>query len=237
MRVRTLLLDADGNLFPSEEPAFVASTDVVNRLLAELGLHVRYEPDELRLAATGSNFRTTIAALVAERGHALSSEDVERWVEIEKRDVTEHLRLELKEDEDVRATLLGLSADYELAVVSSSALSRLDACFAVTGLAPLLPPERRFSAEDSLETPTSKPDPAVYTFALEALGLEPDEAVAIEDSPTGATSAVAAGIRTIGCIRFVASAERERRVAELRAAGVATIIEHWSDLPALLARH
>jgi hypothetical protein len=31
-----LLCDADGNLFPSEEPAFVASAEVTNRFLAEL---------------------------------------------------------------------------------------------------------------------------------------------------------------------------------------------------------
>ena len=35
-RLEVLLCDADGNLFPSEEPAFVASADVTNRLLADL---------------------------------------------------------------------------------------------------------------------------------------------------------------------------------------------------------
>ena len=36
--VEVLLCDADGNLFPSEEPAFVASAAVTNRLLAESGI-------------------------------------------------------------------------------------------------------------------------------------------------------------------------------------------------------
>ena len=40
----------------------------------------------------------------------------------------------------------------------------------------------------------SKPDPAVYQAALDALNIRPDEALAFEDSPHGAAAAKAAGI-------------------------------------------
>jgi HAD superfamily hydrolase (TIGR01509 family) len=39
-----------------------------------------------------------------------------------------------------------------------------------------------------------KPAPDVYLLALERLGVGPDRAVAIEDSPTGCRAAVAAGM-------------------------------------------
>ena len=39
-----------------------------------------------------------------------------------------------------------------------------------------------------------KPAPDVYLAALDAVGVPPDRAVAVEDSPTGATAAVAAGL-------------------------------------------
>ena len=39
-----------------------------------------------------------------------------------------------------------------------------------------------------------KPAPDVYLAALEAVGVAPERAVAIEDSPTGAAAAVAAGL-------------------------------------------
>ena len=42
-----------------------------------------------------------------------------------------------------------------------------------------------------------KPDPELYLQALEKLGVEASEAIAIEDSPNGARAAVAAGIPTI----------------------------------------
>ena len=43
-----------------------------------------------------------------------------------------------------------------------------------------------------------KPDPEAYLVALERAGCEAQEALAIEDSPQGAKSALAAGIVTIG---------------------------------------
>ncbi|OUL36210.1 hydrolase [Nostoc sp. T09] len=42
-----------------------------------------------------------------------------------------------------------------------------------------------------------KPDPAPYQVALTKLGIQAQEAIALEDSPSGIRSAVGAGIRTI----------------------------------------
>ncbi len=67
---RVLLCDADGCLFPSEEPAFVASADVTNAFLDRLGLTVRFGAEELRLATTGKNFRTTAVDLAVAHGVA-----------------------------------------------------------------------------------------------------------------------------------------------------------------------
>lgn len=43
-----------------------------------------------------------------------------------------------------------------------------------------------------------KPDPAVYAYALAALGVAAQNAIAIEDNSDGVASAKAAGIQTIG---------------------------------------
>lgn len=42
----------------------------------------------------------------------------------------------------------------------------------------------------------SKPDPEIYRMAGQQLGLEPDEIMAVEDSPNGIRSAAAAGMKT-----------------------------------------
>ena len=48
------------------------------------------------------------------------------------------------------------------------------------------------------EVSTGKPDPEPYLAAAAALGLDPADCVAIEDSPTGVASALAAGCATLG---------------------------------------
>jgi beta-phosphoglucomutase-like phosphatase (HAD superfamily) len=235
-RVEVLLCDADGNLFPSEEPAFVASIEVTNRCLAELGIDRRYGAEELRLTTTGKNFRTTIGDLAAAHGRpALTPERLEHWVREEQRAVTAHLRQELAPDPDVVGPLARLADRFGLAAVSSSASARLDGCFAATDLDSLMPAERRFSAEDSLPVPTSKPDPAIYRFAIEQLGIGPDQALAIEDSVPGAASAVAAGIPTVGNIAFVPPAERAERAEALAQTGAVVVVASWGELEELLA--
>ncbi|HEX8120782.1 MAG TPA: HAD family phosphatase [Solirubrobacteraceae bacterium] len=231
---RVLLCDADGCLFPSEEPAFVASAEITNRLLADLGVDRRFEPEELKAYAVGKNFRATALGLAAEHGATLDPDDLERRVRDEKAAVIAHLSEVLEPDPDVIAPLTRLRERFGLAVVSSSALDRLAACLAATGLAELFPADVVFSAEDSLPVPTSKPDPAVYALAGDRMGVRGDEALAIEDSPSGARSAVAAGFPTVGNLLFVPEPERTEREAALRDAGVDGIVTSWHEVEELL---
>jgi HAD superfamily hydrolase (TIGR01509 family) len=231
-RLEALLCDADGNLFPSEEPAFVASAGVTNDFLAAHGVDLRFTAEELRLASTGKNFRTTAAELAATAGRDVV--DLDAWVAAEKEAVTAHLGQTLRPDAEVTAALTALSARLTLAAVSSSALSRLAACFTATGLDELVPAARRYSAEDSLPTPTSKPDPAVYLHACADLGIAPEQGLAVEDSVPGALSAVRAGCPTVGNLRFVAPAERAQRAEQLREAGVLAVVSSWTELTELL---
>jgi len=253
---RVVLCDADGNLFPSEEPAFVASAEVTNAFLGEYGVGRRFTAEELRLATTGKNFRTTAVdlavahgvpiepslagrhpnAVTADAGEGvLTATELERWVQEEKRQVTQHLAAVLPPDPHVLEPLTCMAHHYRLAVVSSSATARLAACFTATALDALLPPDLRFSAEDSLPVPTSKPDPAVYLHACAALGVAPADAVAVEDSVPGAQSAVAAGIPTIGNVQFVPLAERPERIRQLTEVGVVTVVQSWREVELLLS--
>lgn len=50
------------------------------------------------------------------------------------------------------------------------------------------------TVKTSADVARVKPDPALYRAALDALGLDAAEAIALEDSPNGIAAAVAAGI-------------------------------------------
>jgi HAD superfamily hydrolase (TIGR01509 family) len=229
-----LLCDADGCLFPSEEPAFEASAGVTNRFLGAIGATERFTAEELRLATTGQNFRTTARALAAEEGKAVDPEELERWVEVERLEVTARLGKVLGPDPRVTEPLARLAAGRALAVVSSSAMPRIEACLRAADLDRLFPPGRRFSAESSLPAPASKPDPAVYVHAMWRLGVPPQRALAVEDSAPGAQAAVDAGCRTVGNVMFVPPAERAERAAALECAGVVEVVSSWEELETLL---
>jgi beta-phosphoglucomutase-like phosphatase (HAD superfamily) len=257
--ITTLLCDADDNLFPSEKPAFDASVEVINRFLTRLGVPTPFTAEELRKQAVGKNFRSTAldlavlsevpmeetlansrrAAIAASSsdlaaGHALSADELEQWVRQEREQVTAHLAVTLTPDPEVLAPLQTLASRYALAAVSSSATKRLAACFTATGLDPLIPSALRFSAEDSLPVPTSKPDPAVYLHAGQVMQIDAREGLAVEDSVPGVKSAVGAGYLTVGNVLFVPADERPRRTAELIDAGAVAITDSWRALAELL---
>ena len=238
--VSTLLCDADGTLFASEEPAFEASVGVTNSCLERWGAVERFTAEQFRLAANGKSFRLSLTDLARSHGLAVHSpgflRDLEAWVAEENGIVTRHLAKVLRPDETVGGPLRDLQRFYGLALVSSSALTRIDASLKSTGLAELFPVERRFSAQDSLPVPTSKPDPAIYQLAVQRLGIAPETALAVEDAVPGAQSAVAAGLYTVGMLCFVPPAERAQRVLDLQRVGVHALVDSWTDLSNLLQR-
>lgn len=242
----TLLCDADGTLFDSEGPAFEASAVVTNDFLRSLGVAAAYTAEELRLSTTGKNFRATAVDLCRLHGvpvadHTSGARPVltpallDEWVRTEQRAVGAHLATALPADSDVTSCLAELAERYRLAAVSSSHTARLRACFEATGIDGHFPREAVFSAEDSLPAPRSKPDPAVYVLAGERMGCTGVSGLAIEDSATGAQSAVAAGFRTLGILHFVPPEERDDRRAALVSAGVEDVVDSWRALTRLLS--
>jgi HAD superfamily hydrolase (TIGR01509 family) len=72
------------------------------------------------------------------------------------------------------------------------------------------------------EVGTVKPDPAPYNAALDRLGVAPEEALAFEDSTFGITSAIGAGIPTVG----IASTQDPEK---LRQAGAFVVAKDFTD--------
>jgi beta-phosphoglucomutase-like phosphatase (HAD superfamily) len=259
--VTTVLCDAGGNLFPSEEAAFEASVEVTNRYLARFGVRTQCT-QSLREQTSGKNFRTTAVDLAVQAGvpieeslaqphpdaviatpadvtagRALTADELEDWVSCERDHVTRHLGSVLRPDDRVLKPLETLASQFGLAAVSSSAAMRLDACFAATGLDRIIPAALRFSAEDSMPAPTSKPDPAVYRLSGHVLDIGATQAVAIEDSVPGVLSAVGAGFVTIANVMFVPPPQRRSRATELMRAGASAISNSWSAIADFLQRN
>jgi len=123
-----------------------------------------------------------------------------------------------------------------MAVVSSSALRRVQASIEKVGQDKFFDKALVFSAATSLPKPTSKPDPAIYLYAMEGINSLPEECVAVEDSKSGTTSAVRAGIRTVGYVGSYPPEKQDEIARVLLTAGAEIIMTEWSQFDVCLQR-
>lgn len=72
----------------------------------------------------------------------------------------------------------------------------------------------------------SKPRPDIYLLACRALGVEPEQAYAIEDSPNGIRSAHAAGMRPIMVPDMIAPDEEMRKLSFLIRKDLFEVLEY-----------
>jgi HAD superfamily hydrolase (TIGR01509 family) len=91
-----------------------------------------------------------------------------------------------------RAVVSALAKTHRLGVVTGTWRENARTVLAAAGILDLF--AILVAKED---VPARKPDPACYAKALERAGLEPTQALALEDSPSGVAAARSAGIRVL----------------------------------------
>ena len=179
--VRALVFDFDGTILDTEKPEFERWQALYEEhgLTLELvdwqqgiGTYGAYDP-WLPLPAAVRRDQAKVAARLAE--------------EVAARLEAEDLR------PGIRSLLDGArGAGYRLAIATSSGSEWV---------------ERWLTRHDLIEyfevlatrdqVSRVKPNPELYSLAVNRLGIRPDEAIAIEDSVHGATAAVAAGLSVV----------------------------------------
>ncbi|RDA94274.1 hypothetical protein CP533_0593 [Ophiocordyceps camponoti-saundersi (nom. inval.)] len=238
--INTLLFDCDNTLVLSEELAFEACADLINKICAERGIEKRFTGATLISEFVGQNFRGMLTTLQKEYKIEIAPDDMERYVLMEEDAVIAKLKASLRPCEGVDDQLVKLAASdkYLLAVVSSSALRRVKASIEKVGQDKYFPADRElvFSAASSLDKPTSKPDPAIYLYALKKLGRKAEESVAIEDSKSGTLSGTRAGIKVVGYVGPYPKEKQAEMEKVLRDAGAVIIMRDWAEFPDCLKK-
>jgi beta-phosphoglucomutase-like phosphatase (HAD superfamily) len=237
-QITTLLFDCDNTLVLSEELAFEACADLINSICEDRKLEARFTGETLIQEFVGQNFRGMLTSLQKLHGIEISPEDMEKYVLQEEDAVIAKLKASLRPCPGVDDQLeqLSSSGKYLMSVVSSSALRRVKASIEKVGQDKYFQEGGVFSAASSLPKPTSKPDPAIYLFALEKLGKKAEESVAIEDSKSGTLSGTRAGIKVVGYVGPYADDKKEEMRKVLSDAGAVIIMDDWSEFPAALAK-
>ncbi|MGW7387080.1 HAD family hydrolase [Streptomyces sp. NPDC054794] len=195
MRYDLIIFDNDGVLVDSEP--------ISNRLLAayltELGHPTSYE-DSIRDYMGSAMHR--IHELVLERSGQRLPDDF---------DDTFHSRVfaaferELKPVAGVADVLEKLAADgVPYCVASSGSHERIRVGHRTTGLDRWFEEDRIFSSQD---VGRGKPEPDLFLYAAQRMGVAPERCAVVEDSPLGVQAAVAAGMDVYG---FTAMTPAER---------------------------
>jgi HAD superfamily hydrolase (TIGR01509 family) len=169
-------------------------------------------------------------------GFELTADELETYVLREEDVVINKLKEGLRPCEGVDDVLEKLKDKYQYAVVSSSALRRVKASIERVGQDKYFDGDKVYSAATSLPTPTSKPDPAIYLWAMEKLGKKAGECVAVEDSKSGTLSGTRAGIKVVGYVGPYPDDKKAEMEKVLREAGAVVIMRDWSEFEDCLAR-
>ncbi|KAA8913389.1 HAD-like domain-containing protein [Sphaerosporella brunnea] len=230
-KVTHILFDCDNTLVLSEDLAFEACAEVMNRVLEAHGIPNRYTGPQLIKDFVGMNFRGMLRALAKKYNLNITPEEEEKYVKEEEDQVIATLLEKAQPCEGCSPELHKLYEEgkYGLAVVSSSALRRVEASVKKVGHDVYFPRGHVFSAATSLPEPTSKPDPAIYIHALEMLEKKPEECVAVEDSKSGTLSAVRAGIPVMGYVGSYIPEKQEEMKRALLEVGAKTVMTDWSE--------
>lgn len=232
MQITEIFFDCDNTLVLSEELAFEACADLANEILESRGFPDRYTGDQLIKDFVGQNFRGMMISLQAKYKFEMPKDELEAYVKKEEDEVIAKLEAKAKPCVGANEVLEKLfeSKKYGLAVVSSSALRRVRASIEKVDQDKYFDYDKVFSAASSLPKPTSKPDPAIYFHALEQVNKTAAETVAVEDSKSGALSAIRAGMPVIGYVGSYNGVETQSEMAKrLTELGAKTIMMHWSQ--------
>ena len=208
-----VIFDCDGVLVDSEP--------IANRVdaeqLASIGL--KLSPEEIMRKLLGRTKEGVILLAAEMLGRDLPEGFVERWDAA----LMEALGNEVRAIEGVAEAIRALRIPF--CAASNSTPGRLRLSLRTSGLLPLFE-GRMFSAE---EVAHPKPAPDLFLHAAKTLGAEPSRCVVIEDTPTGARAATAAGMTVLG---YAGAAHADR--AALAREG-ARVFDDMTELAGLLA--
>ncbi len=197
MALKALIFDVDGTIAETEE----LHRRAFNQAFADNDLGWEWSVDTYRelLRVTGGKerIRHYLETMAKEASNEFSDTDIARLHGEKTR-----LYVGFMQDSPPpprpgirRLIEEAIAAGINIALATTTSRANADELFAATFDQPVLDHiSVRICGED---VATKKPDPQAFALAIEALGILPNEAVAIEDSGAGLASAMGAGISTI----------------------------------------
>lgn len=185
---RLVIFDCDGVLVDSEGIA----AQTLSRFLTHLGWPLT--PQDITAQFKGQSLHDTRATVEAKLGSALPA----TWLYDLAMNTALDFAKELKPIGGITRLLSNLRGmEKPFCVASQSTPERIELSLRLSGLASHFEPlgKRCFSA---MQVPRGKPHPDLFLHAAKAMGFSPADCLVIEDSPTGVTAGLRAGMQVLG---------------------------------------
>jgi HAD superfamily hydrolase (TIGR01509 family) len=211
MSFELVIFDCDGVLVDSERLAVRTEAQI----LASLGWPLTEAEVVDRFVGRSAEYMH--AQIEQQLGRPV---DWEREFESRYRDVFER---ELRPVEGIVEVLQALRTPT--CVASSGTHAKIRFSLRLTGLLDFFQ-DRIFSVQD---VPRGKPEPDLFLYAAERMGIAPTMCAVVEDSPSGLEAALAAGMRVFAFAGGVVPRQRLRHEGVL-------VFDHMRLLPGLLAQ-
>ena len=170
--------------------------EAFNAAFEEHGLDWQWDQEDYRAMLGSNGGANRVADFASERGEEVDAAAVHKTKSERFQQTVGERAPQLRQGvaDTVRAAK---DAGVKVALVTTTSAANIDALMGA--LAPELSAADFDLVVDGANVDEPKPDDAVYRFALEELGEQPDRCVAIEDNVGGVKAATAAGI---ACVAF-----------------------------------
>jgi HAD superfamily hydrolase (TIGR01509 family) len=217
--IKHIIFDCDGVLVDSEPLSARADMLVLQRFGIDL------TPGEIHRRFVGTTF--TAMAEILGREHGV---DFPEGLQAVKNQLISEMYLtELQIVAGLRPALEALTArGITCSVASNSPAARVELALRLTGISDFF-----IGIISYEEVGHPKPAPDVFLRAVEKSGHAGKHCLVVEDSPTGVTAAVAAGLKTYGFTGTQPNPAEHGK--SLTACGAAQLFRHMAELPNLVA--
>lgn len=235
--VKQIFFDCDNTLVGTEDVAAEAAAIIVKKVFADQNMMDDFDNMELFDGHFGKTARQIVVNLQSVFNFTLTKEEIAAYAKEEEDLVVKLLHEYPFPCGGVKQILQQLfdMKKYKLAVVSSSPIDRIRAALKGADIEQFFDHSNVYSAKSSMPAPKSKPDPAIYEWAMEKNGVTPDECIAFEDSRSGARSALDAGIVCVAYVGAYPSEQWKEDTAKiLKDEGCQVVMKHYGELDACL---
>ncbi|OIN85497.1 MAG: hypothetical protein AUJ12_09315 [Alphaproteobacteria bacterium CG1_02_46_17] len=216
MTIELVIFDNDGTLSDSE----AINNAAVSDLLIELGLE-KYTLEHCHEHLAGQAMSDLVKLIERENNVTLPVDFIDQFINLARSETERSLRPVPGAVEAVQE----LERHYKVCVGSNGERVNVMTAIKKIGLLDLFTEDHIFTKS---QVARGKPEPDLFLYAAEQMGVSPEKTIVVEDTTSGARAGVSAGMRVLGITAV--SHNPASMTKNLESVGVERVFGEWSEI-------